>query len=191
VPLAKQGFRVTGVDRSAFLLERARRYATDEKVQVEWVQRDMRDFQAAGSYDLAISMYTSFGYFDTSEENQKVLQNIRASLRPGGTFVINVLGKEPLARKFIATDMQELDGVGTVFQHRRVKDVWSHLESEWVIIQCSTAQRLAFSVWIYSGAELQQMLEVAGFDDVRLFGHLDGSPYDVDARRLIAVARAH
>ena len=42
---------------------------------------------------------------------------------------------------------------------------------------------------LYSGAELRNLLEAAGFIGVRLYGHLTGSPYNHKAQRLIAVAR--
>src|SRR5262245_46672110 len=64
IPLAKHGFRVTGVDRTRFLLNKALTHAKNARVLVEWVHSDMRDFTRPNTYDLAISMYTSFGYFD-------------------------------------------------------------------------------------------------------------------------------
>jgi hypothetical protein len=42
---------------------------------------------------------------------------------------------------------------------------------------------------IYSGQELRDPLEQAGFTDVKLFGSFHGAAYDQDAQRLIAVAR--
>src|SRR5260370_1208944 len=44
--LAKRGFSVTGVDRTKYLLDKARARATAEGVKIEWVQKDMRDFDA-------------------------------------------------------------------------------------------------------------------------------------------------
>ena len=41
---------------------------------------------------------------------------------------------------------------------------------------------------LYSGAELRSLLESVGFREVRLHGGFDGSPYDLEARRLVAVA---
>lgn len=188
VIFAKQGFAVTGVDRSAFLLELARRSSAGEGVQVDWVQQDMRDFRRPDGYDLALSVFTSFGYFELAEDNQKVLDNVHASLRTGGRLVLHVLGKEALARNFVATESKEIEGRGTLFQRRMVKDDWTRLEAEWTLVAGTTAQRYGFRVWIYSGSELKRMLEAAGFSSVELYGDLGGSPYDMDARRLVALA---
>ncbi|MGH7558948.1 MAG: class I SAM-dependent methyltransferase [Gemmatimonadota bacterium] len=54
VLLAKKGFNVTGVDRSAFLLRKARAHADRENVQVEWVEQDMRNFVRPDAFDLVL-----------------------------------------------------------------------------------------------------------------------------------------
>lgn len=189
VEFASRGFEVTGVDRSAFLLDHARRHAEARHVEVDWIEEDMRDFSRRSSFDLAISIFTSFGYFERPEENQAVLENVYASLEPGGTFVIHVLGRESLARRFIPTDFKELDGDRVLVQHREVIDDWTRLRATWLLVQGSTAERFGFTVCIYSGSELRRMLEDAGFESVELHGSLDGRAYDLDAQRLVAVAR--
>ncbi len=64
IPLAKHGYMVTGVDRTPFLLDKAQAYAAAEQVEVEWVVEDMRRFTRPTTFDLALNLYTSFGYFD-------------------------------------------------------------------------------------------------------------------------------
>jgi len=73
IPLAAKGFIVTGVDRTAFLLEKARVRAKAAQVGIEWVQKDMRDFIRPEAFDVVISMYSSFGYFDNSQHDLDVL----------------------------------------------------------------------------------------------------------------------
>ncbi|MEQ9399699.1 MAG: methyltransferase domain-containing protein [Longimicrobiales bacterium] len=189
VELAARGFEVTGVDRSASLLDHARRRGEDRSVEVEWVEEDMRVFSRPGSYDLAMSIFTSFGYFERHEENVRVLENVHGCLAPGGRFVIHVLGREPLARRFEPTDFTEFDDGRILVQHREVLDDWTRLRATWLLVDGATAERFGFTVWIYSGSELRSMLDAAGFESVQLYGALDGRPYDLDARRLVAVAR--
>ena len=49
--------------RSAFHLEKAKARARAAAETIEWVQEDMRRFVRPDTYDLAISLYTSFGFF--------------------------------------------------------------------------------------------------------------------------------
>jgi 2-polyprenyl-3-methyl-5-hydroxy-6-metoxy-1,4-benzoquinol methylase len=100
IALAKRGFHVTAVDRTAYLLNKARVKANAARVNIEWVQQDMRDFVRPGAFALVLSMFTSFGYFDDRQENMTVLENMFTSLQPGGACLIETLGKERLAKVF-------------------------------------------------------------------------------------------
>jgi SAM-dependent methyltransferase len=189
VPLAKEGFEVTGVDRTAFLLDHARRHAEVEGVGVEWIQEDMRSFRRPEQYDLAISMFTSFGFFHEAEENERVLTNVCTSLRSDGRFVLDVLGKELLARDFVETDVREIEGVGLVFERRRILNDWMQVATDWILIEEATVRTFAIELTIYSAAEVRQMLYGAGFEEVGIYGGFDGRPYDIAAERLIVVGR--
>lgn len=177
---------MTGVDASPFLLQAAR---SGETAPVEWVQQDMREFRRDGTFDLACNLFTSFGYFDAEEDNLRVLRNVYASLKPGGTFVMELLGKEIAARKWLTASCTDYPGGITVVQRPQVREDWSRIENEWVLLRDGKARTFQFAHWIYSGRELRDRLAIAGFASVRLFGDLGGSPYGVDALRLVAVGR--
>jgi SAM-dependent methyltransferase len=93
--LARKGFAVTAVDRSPFLLSKARERAAG--LPIEFVEADMREFVRPAAFDLVVNLFTSFGYLDTREQDLGVLQNIRASLKSGGRLVIDIFGKEQMA----------------------------------------------------------------------------------------------
>ncbi|HEU4334266.1 MAG TPA: methyltransferase domain-containing protein [Candidatus Eisenbacteria bacterium] len=189
IPLAKRGFAVTGVDRTRYFLTRGQARARKARARVEWVRSDMRDFVRPGAFDLALSMFTSFGYFDDKAEDLAVLRNIRASLRPGGALVIEVMGKEILARIWQEASCAERSDGTRLFQRRRLLDDWTRIQNEWTLVRASRAKTYRFHHTIYSGQELRDRLEAAGFTVVRLCGSLSGDPYDLKAVRLVAVAR--
>jgi len=87
--LAEKGLTVTGVDRTDFLLEKARAEAESRGLEIERIQQDMREFVRPESFDLALSMLTSFGYFENKNEDKKVLENIYVNLRKGGYCLID------------------------------------------------------------------------------------------------------
>jgi SAM-dependent methyltransferase len=189
IPLAEAGFEVTGVDRTGFLLEKARGHARRAGVKVEWVEADMRDFVRPEAFDLAISMFTSFGYFDDKREDLEVLGNILASLKPGGVCLIEAQGKERLARIFQPTTSAALPDGTKVVQRHEVFDDWTRIRNEWIFIRKGHAKTFTFHHTIYSGQELRDRMEKAGFADVMLYGSLDGNPYGTDAEALVAVGR--
>jgi SAM-dependent methyltransferase len=187
--LAARGWQVTSVDRSPFLLGQARHHAEEREVDLELVECDMREFRRAGAFDLALSLFTSFGYFDDDEDNQLVLGNLAESLAPGGALVMDMVGKEVLARVYRDAQVAEAHDESTLLIERpRVLPGWQRVENEWIVLQNGQARSYRFRHWLYSGRELSQMLKRAGFERCDLYGGLDGSPYDTTAGRLVAVA---
>ena len=188
VALAKRGFKVTGVDRTKFLLDKARARARKAKAKVEWIQRDMRDFVRSESFDLALSMFTSFGYFDDKKQDMGVLKNILDSLRPGGSFIIDTIGKERLAKIYQPTTSDVLPNGALLVQRHEALDDWTRMGNEWIIIHRGRARSYKFHHTIYSGQELKDRLKQAGFVGIRLYGNLNGDSYGPNAQRQIAVA---
>jgi len=189
IALAKQGFSVCGVDRTTYLLEKARKRAKSERVSVEWIQADMRNFVRPNRYDLALNVFTSFGYFSDRRQDVAVLENVFKSLRRGGVFFMDMMGKEVLARTFQPASADSLPDGAMIVEQREIVDDWRRIRTTWTIIRNGAARQYSFSLNLYSGQELRESLEHVGFVEVKLYGSLDGDPYGVAARRLIAVAR--
>jgi SAM-dependent methyltransferase len=190
VPLAQRGVRVTGVDRTRFHLDRARERARLAGVDVELVEADMREFRRPAAYDLALSLFTSFGYFDSRDDDLRVLRNVRASLRAQGVFVVDVMGKEWLARHFQPTRSRSLADGTLLIDRNTVVDDWTRVDSQGILIREGRTRTFRLRLSVYSGLELRDRLLQAGFATVALYGDLDGAPYGLDAARLVAVARA-
>ena len=69
--LTQRGARVTGLDATPLFLEYARRDAAERGVEVDYVCGDMRSLPwPEHRFERVISWFTSFGYFDDTE-NQK------------------------------------------------------------------------------------------------------------------------
>jgi SAM-dependent methyltransferase len=187
---ARRGFRVTGVDRTAAYIDEARARAGSEGLEVDFVVDDMRRFRRPGDYDLALNLFTSFGYFEDPADDLLAAENLCASLRPGGRLVMDLLGKEVLARVFRPTDASWVDAEGKVLmlEERTLRNDWGWVDTTWTLFRKSDRMSRTFGLRLYSGVELTQVLHQAGFTTVTLYGGVDASPYDHQARRLVAVA---
>ncbi len=188
VELARRGYHVTGVDRSPYLLERAQNRAAENGLEAEWVLDDMRSFRRPEGFGLAVNLFTSFGYTASESDDMRVLENVRDSLVPGGSLVMELMGKEVLASIFSRVGAAEPEDGSRLFMVRDVDEDWSVISNLWVLVRDGRAAEYSFSHRVYSARELRGMLTEAGFDDVRLYGGLDGSGYDLRASRLVAVA---
>jgi len=189
IELSKRGFRVTGVDRSPFLLSKAKERAREAEVDVEWVEEDMRSFERQGAFDLAINMFTAFGYFDDKSEDLEVLKRLQHSLVQGGRLVVDIISKEWLAKNFLPTSSTKTGDGTLIIDRREIFDDWTRIRNEWILIKGGAVESFEFHHTIYSGQELKDRILAAGFSEVRLYGDLAGNPYGTEARRLIAVAR--
>ena len=185
--LARRGFTVTGVDRTNLYLDEAARLAEDEKLKVEFVQDDMRAFLRPEAFDAIINLFTSFGYFEKPKDDRQVIENVYRSLKPGGIFLIDIMGKEVLARIFQERVWSEQDGT-LILQEHNITNNWSWIENRWIIIKDDKRTEFKITHRVYSATELASLLTGCGFRQAEAFGDLSGSPYDHTARRLVIVA---
>jgi SAM-dependent methyltransferase len=186
---ARLGCNVTAVDRTTFYLNQASERASDLGLDIEFVEADMRDFQRPAAFDLALNLFTSFGYFEAIADDLKVLANFFVSLRPGGALVMDMAGKEVLARIFAPRDWRELDNDTLVLEERSVNQAWTWLENRRIMIKDGERRDLSFSHRLYGASDLKRALEQTGFTSIRVYGSLSGAPYDHTAERLVVVAR--
>ncbi|MGW1139427.1 class I SAM-dependent methyltransferase [Streptomyces zhihengii] len=187
VPLALRGIDVTGVDRSPALLERGRKRAADAGVAPRFTEADVLEYRAEGRYDVVLNMFTSFGYFEDPADNARVLRTMHDSLVPGGTLVLDVAGKELLARKVVPPKVVQR-GDDLMVQTDTVLDDWARLRSDWVLVRGERVTRASLVWFVYSAVELRAMVREAGFGEVEVYGGFDGRPYDQDAERLLVRA---
>jgi SAM-dependent methyltransferase len=125
VPLARAGYRVTGVDRSESLLAEARRRAGGQR-RPKLSRADYRElpFREA-TFDAALCLFSSLGYLG-DEEDAKALAEIGRVLRPGARLVIETMHRDLLVRSFREQDWQ-LVGDGRLLLERRTFDAASAL----------------------------------------------------------------
>jgi SAM-dependent methyltransferase len=189
VELASRGWKTTGVDITASYLDAARESAEDERVEIEFLQEDVRRFVRPSAFDVALNLYISFGYFDDPADDLLTARNARESLAPGGCFIVETLGKEVAVRDFTDGEWFERGGY-TVLTEFSCVDSWAALRNRWILLKDGDRFERSFDQRLYSGTELRRLLRDAGFSSVDLYGEWDGSPYDEKARILIAVGRA-
>ena len=189
VELALLGLDVTGVDIIQAELDAAADSAQAEGVPLNLIKADLRSFTTEKKYDCAVSLYTSFGYCDTIEEDMLILKNIAAALKDGGTFIIECTSRESAIMYFTKGESFDRAGwhVNTEFT---VEGAWEGLRSKWILtddnghkIEHEFVQRL------YSAQDLCDRLIDCGFSQAKVYGDFDFSPYDEKLRTMIIVAK--
>jgi len=189
IPLARRGYRVTGVDLSEKMLSLARDRADREGISVEWVREDMRTFCRPGSFHLCLSLFTSFGYF-RDEENQQVLDNMVRSLRRGGVLLLDLRNAgKGLNRLEDWSETREVPA-GKLRMSMRFDRDSGRAKARHVLTRRDGIRiSSAFDVRVYSTVELTGMLRKAGMREVRFFGSLSGDRFRDDSARMVVVSR--
>jgi glycine/sarcosine N-methyltransferase len=90
--LAQRGFRMTGVDVSAGAIERARREAAAEGLDLPLHAVGMTELDrlAETGFDAAISMDNALPHLESEEQMARAAAQIQGKLRPGGLLLASI-----------------------------------------------------------------------------------------------------
>ena len=182
--LARRGYCVVGLDLSEELLDVARKSARREGLLALFVRGDNRALPFASAFGAVLNFFTSFGYFDSDEENASVLRNIRRALRPGGWFIIDYLNKDLVLRELVAEDRM-VEGRKEVTQRRRYDPLGGRIEKTIFVRDGDVERSYRESVRLYGRDELLAMASAAGLEVERVLGALDGRAFDAHAPRMV------
>jgi len=185
---ARMGFSVTGVDITECFLNAAKEDAEYEKLNIDFIRGDSREYVRKNYFDAAVNLYISFGYFAQREDDLKVCKNVYESLKKGGSFIIETLGKEIAVRDFVEAEWFERSDYTVLTEYEPV-DSWTFLKNRWIILRDGKKVEKIFSQRLYSASELRDLLREAGFKNIEIYGDWDESPYNQHALKLIAVGR--
>lgn len=186
--LAAKSFAATGIDLSTELLKVAASRIVKENLSAKVVQGDMRELPFAdGSFDLLLSMFTSFGYFPEDADNEAALREWYRTLDPEGVLFIDFLNREVVINNLVPHSTKQL-GDKTIVEHRSISSDGRRVEKTIEITENEVTETFFESVRMFSREELEAMLVRNGFSPVSCFGDFNGSPFTNDAERLLIFA---
>jgi SAM-dependent methyltransferase len=149
----------------------------------------MRRFVRPRAFDAAVSLSTSFGYFEDPDDDGQVLRNLCGSLKEGGRLVVQMMGKEAVARDFRPKERFCLDDGVTIEEDRSLSGDGTRFEKRRrVIVDGRVEKEFEVSHRLYSAADLADLLRRCGFESVEVFGDLARAPCDERARELVVLA---
>lgn len=187
--LAKNGYRVTGLDYSRAYLREAQKKSRRLGADVRWRHGNMKQLQFKAEFDAAINIYSSFGYFPTQKDNQKVLQGVSRALKPGGYFLLDSLHSQWLKNNYSVKSWQFQDD-GYLLEERNYFPLRNHITTRWIkIFRDGKVVSKCFAMYLYDKAGISRMLRRAGLVPLRFWGGFDGSHLSSQSVRLIVLAQ--
>jgi SAM-dependent methyltransferase len=186
--LARRGYRhVVGVDFSRPLLARARRTARAEGLRVTFRLADVRRLPYRGSFDVALNLFTSFGYVTDEAADLAALRAMARALRPGGRLLMDLLNREWLVRHF-QPHYRDETALGTVDNNLTFDLETGRLRNVRRFRKNGRARALTVEFRVYALAELVRLLAAAGLRHEETYGNFERFPYGMDSFRMIVVA---
>lgn len=176
-----KGYRIYGMDLSECLVREGRARYGD----LPLIVGDMRAIP--GRFDVIVSLFTSFGYFPSHEENARVLSAVHEALQPNGWFWIDFLNPPAIEKNLVPESVSRFPGDIEVVERRKIenrrviKDIFFKREGE--------VSRYKESVELFTREELETMLANAGLTPEGSFGDYHGTRWCPDAPRTILYAR--
>ena len=183
---AQKGYDVTAVDLSQNLLLVAKEAALDNKVNIEFIQSDIRYFSSGKKFDLIVNLFTSFGYFETDSENFMLFEIVKKYLNNSGYFVLDYLNKTYVQNNLVkeSTDML---GKGEIIQKRFIEG--NRVVKDIFINQNGSSKHYRESVRLYDDQELKAAISDAGLKIEKVFGEFNGKGFEKDnSKRIIIIA---
>jgi D-alanine-D-alanine ligase len=174
--LARRGFKyVEGLDRSHYLIQRAKGNEKKESLNVKFKEGDARKLPyLPDTFDVTMILGNSFGYFDTIQDDLRVLKEVCKVLKPWGKLLVDVTDGEHLKKHFQPRSWEWIDKKHFVCRERSLsldgqrlisREVISHVEKG-VIADQFYAERL------YTKESLAELMKNAGFTDFAFHGEI-------------------
>jgi SAM-dependent methyltransferase len=204
LPLAREGYRLTGVDSSPAMLAHARRKLSEEGMdcRVTLVEQDMRALAIDERFNLAFCVLNSFMHLPTLEDQLAALDGVFRHLNPGGVLLLDLFNPD-LSRLLEPPGQVTLEKVMVDPRtgHSVSKSFARHVNRGEQTIHVTYSlddvddeghvhrTLYSFSLRYLFRAELEVLLRHAGFEVEAVYGSHDLDEFTGESDRIIAVAR--
>jgi ubiquinone/menaquinone biosynthesis C-methylase UbiE len=204
LPLAREGYTLTGVDTSAAMLGLARQALEEAGVSArcQLVQQDMCLLDLPEKYRLAMIALGSFGHIITRARQQQALAAIRRHLSMGATFILDLSNDDARYMEHLSGQIlhrgtwQQKDGSYVTHFLTPASSTTHHLlelTHFYEVYRQGEAVRRTVSqtgLYLFERSEVELLLEQAGFQIKNIYGNYDFGPCEHESPRMIFIAEA-
>ena len=168
--LARQGYvNVYGLDRSHYLITRARILNRQNGGIVTFKEGDARKLPfTVDTFDVVMLMGNSFGYFETLQDDLKILREIMRVLKPNGKILIDVTDGNYMRENFQARSWEWIDKKYFVCRERSLSENQDRLISREVIthVKKGVIADQFYAERLYTTEGITELLGKAKLDNI-------------------------
>ena len=173
--ITKRGFKVEGLDRSRYLIQKAKASAKKENLNVKFKEGDARKLPfPPDGFEVVMMLGNSFGYFETVQDDLRILKEIFRVLKPWGRLLLDVTDGEYLREKFQARSWEWIDKKLFVCRERSLSSDRQRLISREVVTDVTKGviADQFYAERLYTKDDLLILLKEAGFSDGVIHGEI-------------------
>ncbi len=174
--LARRGFlNVEGLDRSRYLITKARVQAAREGLPVRFREGDARKTHyAPDTFDCVMILGNSFGYFESVQDDLRVLREVFRILKPGGRCLLDVSDGDFLRNRFQSRSWEWIDKKHFVCRERSLSADGQRLISRELVTNVAkgVVADQFYAERLYSKDGILRLMQEAGFSDGLIHGEL-------------------
>ncbi|MFH2012688.1 MAG: methyltransferase domain-containing protein [Pseudomonadota bacterium] len=168
--LARRGYTsVIGLDRSHYLINRARKLSKQTGLNVQFREGDARKLRFHNdSFDTIIIAGNSFGYFESIKDDNKVLEEVRRLLKPYGKLLIDVTDGKYAQEHFEPRSWEWIDKNYFVCRERSLSKSSGKMVSREVITHVTkgVVADQFYAERLYTFDDLHTLLTEVGFTNI-------------------------
>jgi SAM-dependent methyltransferase len=197
IPLARAGLQVTGGDLSAKMLERARRSAEAQAVELDLVQLDMRHFDLNGrTFDTIIVAMNSVLHLHSQDDFSGFFRSVARHLSQNGRLVFDaflpnvaMLSGDPDRRRLVGTFVHDTQGKITVEETLRYDPLTqiSHVDWYWSTEADKDFWKIPLQMRNIFPQEMPLLIASGGLRLVERFGDFDRRPLSAGSARQVCL----
>lgn len=197
--LATKGIHVDGLDISPISVGEAQKATNLLQLEIpkpELYIDDARELpqkhpELAGHYSLAINLFSSFGYYESDEEQLTLLRGINHILQPKGALLLDLPNKDFILQHFSDESEFTIDDL-TARVTRRYDFNISRIETKTTVTDGQTEDVMNVAINLYGYADITKLLQEAGFSIEKVardFQNEEFNPQDPNCKRMLILAR--
>ncbi|MBU0768836.1 MAG: methyltransferase domain-containing protein [Proteobacteria bacterium] len=173
--LSRRGFKAEGLDRSRFLVQKAKATARKENISVRFREGDARKLPfSPDAFEVVMMLGNSFGYFETVQDDLRILKEIFRVLKPWGRLLLDVTDGEYLKKNFQNRSWEWIDKKLFVCRERTLSADEERLISREIVTDVTkgTIADQFYAERLYTRDNLIKLFEKAGFSDTAFHGEI-------------------
>ena len=159
------GLDVIGLDLSPNSIAVATK---NENATLQFAVHDMREVFQKNSFDIATNLFTSFGYFEKVEDEQKAINAMASNLKSEGILIIDFMNVKKVITNLVPKEQKTIDNI--VFNiTRKVEN--GHIIKDIEIIEGDKKQYFQEKVKALTLTDYSEFITTAGLKIFNIFGN--------------------